>query len=156
LPSCSKCGKELSEGDIYCPSCGKAVTLPPPSITPSTPQPTITLPQKNVRIAVVLALVLGILGVMGIGHIYLGKIKRGMGFLIVGLILDGLTSSGFLDFVGVWFHGYSGVASFFGSYSFWIDIIVILLIFLIWQTYDAYSLAKDYNESVRVYGKKPW
>lgn len=146
MPSCPECGKELAEGATYCPSCGKAVTFLQPVMTPPTPQPTITLPQKNVGITVILALVLGIFGIMGIGHIYVGKIKRGMGFLIVGLILDGLPYSGFLDFVGFWLHDFVGII------FFW----VIPLIFLIWQTYDAYSLAKEYNESVRSYGKKPW
>ena len=41
-----------------------------------------SLTPKNKRNATVLAVVLGILGIGGIGHLYIGKISRGLGILL--------------------------------------------------------------------------
>jgi len=42
---------------------------------------------KNNGIAIVFALILGLLGLMGIGHIYIGKIGKGIAYLFLGLFL---------------------------------------------------------------------
>ena len=41
--------------------------------------------------AYILGIVLGLLGLMGIGHMYLGKIPQGTAFLIIGLIFVVIT-----------------------------------------------------------------
>ncbi len=42
---------------------------------------------KNNGVAIVFAIILGLFGLMGIGHIYIGKIRKGIAYLISGFIL---------------------------------------------------------------------
>ena len=42
---------------------------------------------KNSGVAIVFAIILGFLGLLGIGHIYIGKTRKGIGYLISGLIV---------------------------------------------------------------------
>lgn len=42
---------------------------------------------KNEGTSVILAIILGLFGFLGIGHIYIGKTWRGIGLLILGWIL---------------------------------------------------------------------
>ncbi len=101
---------------------------------------------KSPGVAAVLALVLGVFGLMGIGHIYVGRLGRGISLLIVGIILGGITWGSF--FLGIVTLGLGFVAAaFFG---------LILLILWIWQTYNAYTLAKEFNRAVQETGKAPW
>ncbi len=101
---------------------------------------------KNKNNATVLAIVLGIFGLGGIGHIYIGKIAKGFGILISTVIVS-LVS----------------VVSFFlepaiidipldipGPFSF-MELIPLLLTFVglgifIWQITDVRKLVKKYND----------
>jgi TM2 domain-containing membrane protein YozV len=66
----------------------------------------------------------------GAGHIYLGKIGEGIMYLILAIILGVL---------------------------FWLIIPAIILVILwIWQIYDAYNRANQYNASVQQTGRAPW
>jgi hypothetical protein len=70
---CPKCGEKLPKGAKFCPSCGARFTTE----------------VKSLRIATLLAAVPGILlGILGLGHIYLGRVKRGVAFMIPGILLD--------------------------------------------------------------------
>lgn len=141
MPFCPNCGKEVQAESAFCPSCGYNLKAPPVKPTPSVP-----LEHKSPGVAAVLALVLGIIGLMGIGHIYVGRIGRGIVLLVVGIILGFLTWGsfvlGFLTF-GLGFIG----AIIFG---------IILLILWIWQIFNAYGLAKQFNKAVQETGKPPW
>jgi len=44
---------------------------------------------KNNGVALVFAVILGLLGFMGIGHIYIGKVGKGLAYLISGFIVLG-------------------------------------------------------------------
>jgi TM2 domain-containing membrane protein YozV len=105
------------------------------------------VPQKDPGIAAILALVAGIFGLMGMGHIYLGRITRGLIILVSGIALWSL--SFFFLLAGV-----------FGPTGFlWILSLVCLIAvigLLAWQVYDAHALAKQYNEVVRRTGRTPW
>lgn len=100
---------------------------------------------KNEGVVVVLAAVLGLFGLMGIGHMYIGKIGRGLAFLAVGIVLEILILPTILlaesmeTLIG------------FMSLLFIVDIII-----WIWQIYDAYSLAKYYNTYLAEHEKPPW
>jgi len=112
--------------------------------------------KKNTGLAAVLALILGILGLWGVGHIYVGKIGRGLALLILGIILEWVF--GFLIFFGAIFGGYyygarGLVAVSLTGVVIWI---ILTLAIFIWQIYDAYRLAKYYNEYVQRYGRAPW
>ena len=50
--------------------------------------PPLPLEQKNAGLAAVLALLFGLFGLWGVGHIYIGKLTRGVVLLILGIIID--------------------------------------------------------------------
>jgi hypothetical protein len=89
---------------------------------------------KNPWFAAALALALGVFGLWGIGHLYAGRVARGIGLLFVGLIVGGLF---WLSVVlTVILIGYVGMAL-FGLFFVggWL-----------WQAFDAYNVAEEYNE----------
>lgn len=46
---------------------------------------------KNNGVAIVFAVILGLFGLMGIGHIYIGKTGKGIAYLISGLLILGIS-----------------------------------------------------------------
>ena len=82
-------------------------------------------------VTMVLTVVLGIVGLGGIGHLYLGKIIKGIVLLIVGIILAII---GWLTIFGL----------------------IILLAFALYVVYDAYRLCKRYNDVLEQTGRPPW
>ena len=172
---CVNCGREISDTDMFCPYCG--ARQPSPSTIQNTPMlqsqpsPTVSGPPypqytlieqgKDEGIAAILALVGGIFGIWGLGHLYVGKIGRGIALLLLGLVLHG----SFLLFgllavvakpVGV-LPPASGHATMI-TFSF-IGIIlwsVLVVIGFVWQVFDAYNLAKKYNQYLRTYQRAPW
>lgn len=75
-----------------------------------------------------LAAVLSFL-ISGLGQIYVGRIGRGIAILLGGIVIAAI--SFFLLFIP-------------------------MIIYWIWNIYDAYKLAKQYNEVVLSTGKPPW
>jgi hypothetical protein len=153
VPFCRQCGREIQQDARFCPYCGADQT---PYAAPSAPPVQAGLETKNTGLAAVLALILGIFGLWGVGHIYVGKIGRGLALLILGIILEWVF--GFLIFFGAIFGGYyygarGLVAVSLTGVVIWI---ILTLAIFIWQIYDAYRLAKYYNEYVQRYGKAPW
>ena len=121
---CRNCGGDLpSDNSSYCPVCGK------PQNTATAV--TMAAQTKNVGSAIALAVVAGITGFNGIGHLYIGKIRKGILILVIGWIILGIT---FL----------------------FIQFGLIYLIFWIWQAYDVNKSAKYYNEYILNNGKTPW
>ncbi|HHT75452.1 MAG TPA: zinc-ribbon domain-containing protein [Methanomassiliicoccaceae archaeon] len=130
---CPNCGKDSPPGAKFCESCGNAMpsdqTYQAPPAYGSQPfgQPMYApIPLKNAGIAAVLAFLWA-----GLGHIYLGQIGKGIMFMLVYIILWVI---GFLTFFGL----------------------ILPFIFWIWQLYDAYTKANEYNASVQQTGRAPW
>lgn len=101
-------------------------------------------------IALILALVLGLFGIWGIGHIYLGRIVRGVGFLLLGLLapsiililtLGALVGAGSFPIVVL---------------GLLILLLIVLFILFVLHVYDAYALANRYNEILERTGMAPW
>ena len=68
---CRNCGGDLpSDNSSYCPVCGK------PQNTATAV--TMAAQTKKVGPAIALALIAGIIGFNGIGHLYIGKIRKGV------------------------------------------------------------------------------
>ncbi len=121
---CRNCGGDLpSDNSSFCPVCGK----------PQNTATAITMAAqtKNIGSAIALALIAGIIGFNGMGHLYIGKIRRGIVILVIGWVILGIT---FL-FVP------------FG---------IIYLIFWIWQAYEVNNKSKYYNQFIIKNGKTPW
>jgi len=90
-----------------------------------------SMESKNPGVAAVLALVLGFFCLWGIGHLYVGKINKGILLLFLGIVMI---------FLSILF-----------LFPFFIGLIV-----WIWQTYDAHRLAKEFNRAVETTGRAPW
>ena len=87
---------------------------------------------KSMGVTMVLTVVLGIFGIGGIGHIYLGKIIKGIVILIVGIIIAviAVVTAG----IGL----------------------IILIPYALWVIYDAHKLCKRYNNYLEETGRPPW
>jgi len=123
---CSSCGATLTGKYAPCPKCGYTKTRYNPSVPPQGAL------YKNEGTALILSIILGILGVCGIGQIYAGKVGRGVGMLIGGIIL---LIIGFAT-MGIGLIAYLG--------------------FFIWQIFDTKNLCRQYNEFVSQNGRAPW
>jgi len=86
---------------------------------------------KNEGTAFLLAIIFGILGLPGVGHIYIGKIKRGIGFILLMIPVGALAA------VGMIFHPFFFI-SFLG--------IIVWLVVFIWQLKEVKKLCTRYNE----------
>ena len=91
---------------------------------------------KSDSTTLILAIVLGLFGLSGIGHLYLGMIGRGVGILIGGIILwvVGIVTIGF------------GVG---------IVLLIGYLVMFIWQIIDARRLCREYNDYYEDHGEEP-
>lgn len=139
---CSKCGAMNTTDSNFCSSCGASLAPPkevippppPPATTapPPPPPPTTTVPppyqtqmtdaqlmtvRKNEAISVILTIILA-----GLGHLYLGKIKRGLVFLIITIIVGWIIGAMLL--------------------------FIPTIIWYLYAIYDCYNLTKQYNETL--------
>lgn len=149
---CSQCGKELpSNAQGQCPSCGMVFD----TTSQSKREVVIrTVPYKSPGTAALIAFVGAIFGLPGIGHMYVGHVGRGIGILLGGLALYILA---WLTFVGSLIAGgFGGGANLFQAgwtMAFIIGLAYVAL--LIWQIFNARSLAKKHNERARITSADP-
>ena len=87
---------------------------------------------KSMGVTIVLTVALGWIGIGGIGHLYLGKIIKGIVILIVGVILLIITILSM------------GIG------------LIVLIPYAIWVVYDSYKLCKRYNNDLEQTGRPPW
>ena len=147
---CGSCGTRLISKHSPCPNCGHVKTTFNPQPDPGNPNPYPGNPnppppyqqqqggvEKNVGTTLILAIVLGVLGLGGIGHIYIGQTNRGVKILVAGILLwiIGILTAGF----GV------GIA-----------LLIAYVVLLIWQMFDANKLVNQYNQYLRQNGRPPW
>jgi len=99
---------------------------------------------------------------MGVGHIYLGRVRRGIIILIIGMIgwgavfvplvmlgMLGELEEGSIDETDV-----TGILAGFGVGM--IIFFVGMLALFIWQILNSRKLCKEYNEYFEEHGKPPW
>ena len=159
---CSNCGEKLNtNAEIEeCPKCHSALhehsehTQPTPSIVRH-------LPYKSPGTAALIAFIGGIFGLPGIGHIYLGKVGRGIGILILGLILYAvavimIVSVGFLASLEQTNPATVNDSAGVGAIGIMLLLSVAYVVLFIWQIFNARKLAKKFNETVKITGKEPW
>ena len=91
---------------------------------------------KSDSTTLLLAIILGLFGLSGIGHLYLGMIGRGVGILIAGIVL--------------WVVG--AVTLMFG-----VGVVLIIgyLVLFIWQILDSRRLCCEYNDYYEDHGEEP-
>jgi TM2 domain-containing membrane protein YozV len=111
---CPYCGTQIDYKYTTCPSCGK----PQPSIDGITSQRSAA--KKNALLAAILSLL-----ITGAGQIYLGRVWRGLAYLVTVLLL------------GILFDGILTVD----------ELLVVGVVFSIISAWDAYRIANEINRS---------
>lgn len=92
---------------------------------------------KSEGFTAIISLLCGLIWIQGTGHFYVGRIKRGIVFLVAALTL-GIT-------------GYTMLANMVG-----IPILIGAYVLCILQMLDAWKLCKRYNEHITKHGTPPW
>ena len=165
---CSNCGEtlDLNQEIKKCSKCGIDLQQQQQSTERQSihnNRPIVDqLPYKSPGTAALIAFIGGIFALLGLGHIFVGKIGKGFGILVSGIIiyilfvimaifLPGMlllglveSSTGDAGSVGIIFI----VMFIFG---------IAYLVLWIWQIFNAKKLARKFNELVRTNGgKEPW
>lgn len=156
---CSNCGEtleNLNDEEIKkCPKCNIDLL----QIGGSTHNIPVVdrLPYKSPGTAALIAFIGGIFALLGLGHIYVGKVERGIGILISGIIIYVL-----LFILVISFPSFLILAPDESSVGMGVILMVFVLaiayfVLWIWQIFNARKLAKRFNESVLTTGgKEPW
>lgn len=92
---------------------------------------------KSEGTTLVLSLVLGLIGLPGAGHMYVGKVGKGVTILIGSFIL----------FI-------AGAATL--SLGFGIVLLIMYFVIFIWQIFSSRDLCRYYNDYVNRTGLSPW
>jgi hypothetical protein len=153
---CKHCGKELpGDGNIFCPNCGKSAKETTEAQTTTSAATTTTVPMgyhpyKSPGTAALIAIIGGIFGLPGIGHIYVGKIGKGIMILVSGIVLF------FLGILSLMAGAALGPAGLAAGALLGIVLMIAYVAIWIWQIFNARTMAKQFNEHVKTYGKEPW
>ncbi|MDR3282960.1 MAG: zinc ribbon domain-containing protein [Candidatus Methanoplasma sp.] len=143
---CSKCGKVIQDGVAFCSACGSSASGGNYQAPPYWSQAQYQMPLKNTGLTVILAFLF-----TGLGHLYIGRIKRGVGIIIGGVLLPLASLFAFLPLLAL--NDESGLGGFI------IIVIAVLVLdfaYWLWNIFDAHKLANEYNEALRRTGNPPW
>lgn len=128
---CKMCGERLPADAVTCEKCGHVIEKDFKS------QPNATgymKPLKSKGIAAVLSIIF-----MGLGQIYTGKIAKG----VVLAIIEAFCLSQEFVFVLALLAGDLTIT----MWAAYLGVTIVFIALWVWQVYDAYKLAKNYNES---------
>ena len=146
---CSNCGNQISDEQQFCEKCGTKVAGPAQGS-----QHVVNVRDKSAGIAAVLSFF-----IMGLGQMYVGKIVRGLLFLL-GYIVFAVFSYAFVFLVL-----FSNIDDFVygdgplfdpGALGLFVIVNIVYLVVWIWNIFDAYKLANEYNDYLIKNGKRPW
>jgi len=140
---CKNCGNQLNDGQAFCDKCGYQVGGAGEERKQGGPQ-YIYVREKSEGIAAVLSFFF-----VGLGQIYVGKLARGILLMLAYMTIISVA------FIVVFFV-IVAVENFGGVIVAMVVIVAIGLAIEIWNIFDAYKLAKEYNEYVRTHGDRPW
>lgn len=146
--NCKNCGKEITDDSNFCKQCGY-----PMKDLSDTDEPyayRYPTPLKDKVIATVFSVLLP-----GVGQIYVEKTRRGAGLAVCGVILLLICIwSGYMIWedmeLSLW---YTGTQS---PYMLFVPAMLIYLMMLAINAFDAYKLANDYNRALKKTGSPPW
>ncbi|MGI0012778.1 MAG: hypothetical protein ACREBU_04940 [Nitrososphaera sp.] len=154
---CRHCAGELESDDLEtCPHCGGDLSYtPPPAKTKRKSKKSarqvkvvVNVPQKSPGLAALIALIGAFFGFGGIGHIYVGRVGRGLAVLISGFALYFfIWASAFGTLIGgtlAWAR--TGLSGFQIGGTVFVALVFAYLGLMIWQILDSRASAKQYNE----------
>ena len=145
---CPNCGKTVTDDTMqFCPTCGFSFTQQtnrpyPPNQYGPPPYGYRPYPRKSAGIAVLLSFFFA-----GLGQLYVGKIKRGIAYIVTFIVLSVISTV--ITTVLAKTMDYSDVASvnaLIGNPTF-IIISLVSLGFWLYNIYDAYRMAVKCNEA---------
>ena len=167
MPFCSSCGFEIKDDTELCPKCGKQVKF---GKEDKSKEPlTGRIEYKSESITLIFSVIIGLFVIMGVGQMYVGKVKRGIVILILSLAKSGI---GILLLIGglallapnsASSKAYAPFGLTHGDITtgiiilgIGIGLLVGEVVLFFWQIFDARKLCRKYNEYVAEYGKRPW
>jgi len=111
---------------------------------------------KSERKTIMLSVLAGLFGVMGLGHIYLGRIRRGIFILIIVPLSWTMifVSGAMFELAGLEEEIMAAAIRVLGG----IILIVVMgfLVLFIWQILNSRKLCKEYNKHLEQQGIPPW
>jgi len=135
-----------------CPKCHSALHEHASHMQPSPPA-IEQLPYKSPGTAALIAFLGGIFALPGIGHIYVGKVGKGIAILVGGLVLYIISIFGIIYITTPVYSMPTGIViSVIGV----IGLSIAYLVLFIWQIFNARKMARKFNEVVKATGKEPW
>jgi hypothetical protein len=126
MVQCKKCGDEVPDGKRRCDSCGKLVVL-------YLPEPLFLMTSLSFAAAY------GLIGFFGIGHLYIGKDRKGAVLFVFGVAL--------LTFFLLNISERPEILL-------WVTILGIIV--WVFSVLDVYRLTKRYNKHLAINGAAPW
>jgi len=113
---------------------------------------------KSEGTTLVLSIIVGLMGIMGIGHIYLGKTKRGIIILVIGIFSWSLLFVPTFLVLGseIPMDEYTLEKRLTDMISIIAIAIVGVIALFIWQIIDARRLCKKYNKYLLDHEQPPW
>jgi len=144
---CHKCGKELEEDVSFCSSCGASVNG---STDAASGRATHYMPYAGKSVGT--ALVLGFL-FPGLGHLYIGKLARGLCILVANIFLEVATILLLFVRFNDDFLTYNETANLL---ILSLILLIPAFILLIWNLFDVNKLGNEYNDCIRRTGAPPW
>ncbi|MCL2890776.1 MAG: hypothetical protein FWF40_02650 [Methanomassiliicoccaceae archaeon] len=125
---CGKCGNDVGN-EAFCSKCGNRTDGSQQYHAPNV----VYVHEKSEGVAAVLSVLWA-----GLGQIYVGRIGRGLAIMLAAFMIA------FLSIIAIWFLPVLFIAG------------ILALVFWIWNVYDAYKLAQQYNSSFKATGNRPW
>ena len=84
---CNKCGKALNDYMQFCDNCGAKQEIAQNNATPTIKPTTLSLSNESDKSRTVAALLAFFLGGFGIHNFYLGNVLKGVGQLVLTLLM---------------------------------------------------------------------
>ena len=147
---CQKCGKEINDNSTFCSSCGASTdgSTQTNNIPNYGPQNNAYVYSREKSNGV--GIILGFF-IPGLGHLYAGKIGKGLLIMFSGIILSVISMIAVFGAIS-----YDSTGALNGALTFLIILPIIYIIIWIWNMYDVNKVIKEYNECLRRTGNPPW